>query len=91
MYIYSNTLTPQIKGKSQCINLTLHWLWNVNEIKCGVRYILYCTHTLISAFQNNVTVLDAENETTTILYRCTDAILIMGFSFLNLIFIIVEK
>ena len=25
------TLTPQIKGKSQCINLALHWLWNVNE------------------------------------------------------------
>ena len=27
-----NTFTPQIKGKSQCINLILHWLWNFNEI-----------------------------------------------------------
>ena len=27
-----NTFTPKIKGKSQCINVILHWLWNVNEI-----------------------------------------------------------
>ena len=27
-----NTFTPQIKGKSQCINVILHWLWNVNKI-----------------------------------------------------------
>ena len=33
MYIIiCNTFTPQIKGKSQCINVILHWLWNVNEI-----------------------------------------------------------
>ena len=27
-----NTFTPQIKGKCHCINVILHWLWNVNEI-----------------------------------------------------------
>ena len=36
-----NTFTPKIKGKSQCINVILHWLWNVNEI-C-VRISRYCT------------------------------------------------
>ena len=33
MYIYiCNTFAPQIKGNCQCINVILHWLWNVNEI-----------------------------------------------------------
>ena len=33
IYIYiCNTFTPQIKGKCHCINVILHWLWNVNEI-----------------------------------------------------------
>ena len=35
VHIYVNvitTFTPKIKGKSQCINLILHRLQNVNEI-----------------------------------------------------------
>ena len=33
MYIYiCDTFTHKIKGKSQCINVILHWLWNVNKI-----------------------------------------------------------
>ena len=40
-----NTFTPKIKGKSQCINVILHWLWNVNEIYAhlSVRISRYCT------------------------------------------------
>ena len=32
-----NTSTPKIKGKSQCINVILHWLWNANEIYAHLR------------------------------------------------------
>ena len=27
-----STFTPQIKEKYHCINVILHWLWNVNRI-----------------------------------------------------------
>ena len=35
-----NTFTPKIKGKSQCINVILHWLWNVNEICVRISFVI---------------------------------------------------
>ena len=74
----NTTLTPQITGKSQCINFISHWLWNV-------RYKIYRTLSLISASQKLLQCFDAGNETTTLLYRCMNAISIVGFSSLNFI------
>ena len=49
-----NTFTPQIKGKCHCINVMLHWLWNVNEI-----YALYQCVYLIKTFHKSLKLLMA--------------------------------
>ena len=38
-----NAYTPQIKGKCHCINVVLHWLWNVNKV-----YTLISVHTSVA-------------------------------------------
>ena len=58
-----NTLIPQIKGKSQCINLISHWLWNVNEFKCATCFVSH-----VSAFQKLSQCFDAGNETIPLFY-----------------------
>ena len=61
-----------------------------NETKCAyylsIRYILYRTLSLVSAFQKIVTM----RMKLPLLYRCTNAISIVGFSFLNFLYV-VEK
>ena len=66
-----NTFRPKIKGKGQCINVVLHWLWNVNEIYAhlNVRISRYCTLTCVyiklKYSTNPSKGFDAGSETTT--------------------------
>ena len=56
---------------------------------CNIFYIAHLVSLVHS--KKLLQCFDAGNETTTLLYRCMNAISIVGFSFLNLIFILVEK